>query len=219
MSQQKPPAGWYDDPAGGGGRRYWDGSGWTQRTQEARPAATSRTSSRDRLPDGYMMLNGERVPLGQMTPPTSTRRTAPTVGSISSIPSANRGFALAALVTIAFVAALISFGANSSDDDAETYGGSYAALEEDLYTVEVESRDGSALDVSWYDGAAWSNESEMEGGWSADLEVLEQQPVYVRARAADGEDVATCRILDADGDVLVESSSTYPGGTAACAWE
>ncbi|GAB3153508.1 hypothetical protein GCM10027058_22280 [Microbacterium neimengense] len=23
------PAGWYPDPAGGGGRRYWDGTGWT----------------------------------------------------------------------------------------------------------------------------------------------------------------------------------------------
>lgn len=27
--QQNPPAGWYPDPAGGGGRRYWDGGQWT----------------------------------------------------------------------------------------------------------------------------------------------------------------------------------------------
>src|SRR5262245_28616990 len=28
VGQQHPPAGWYPDPAGGGGRRYWDGGQW-----------------------------------------------------------------------------------------------------------------------------------------------------------------------------------------------
>ncbi|MEA3077412.1 MAG: type pilus assembly protein PilA [Actinomycetota bacterium] len=27
------PAGWYQDPAGGGGRRYWDGSSWTEHVE------------------------------------------------------------------------------------------------------------------------------------------------------------------------------------------
>jgi hypothetical protein len=26
------PAGWYPDPSTTGGRRYWDGSGWTEHT-------------------------------------------------------------------------------------------------------------------------------------------------------------------------------------------
>ena len=29
-----PPAGWYPDPLGGSGRRYWDGSRWTESKQE-----------------------------------------------------------------------------------------------------------------------------------------------------------------------------------------
>jgi hypothetical protein len=28
-----PPAGWYADPAGAGGQRYWDGAAWTQHTE------------------------------------------------------------------------------------------------------------------------------------------------------------------------------------------
>ena len=33
------PAGWYADPQGGGGRRYWDGTRWTEQTQPAQPPA------------------------------------------------------------------------------------------------------------------------------------------------------------------------------------
>ena len=29
MNQPVAPPGWYSDPAGGGGQRYWDGSAWT----------------------------------------------------------------------------------------------------------------------------------------------------------------------------------------------
>jgi hypothetical protein len=32
MTEQLPPAGWYPDPAGSGGHRFWDGSGWTEAT-------------------------------------------------------------------------------------------------------------------------------------------------------------------------------------------
>ena len=38
FSAESPPAGWYPDPAGSGGQRYWDGSSWSQVT---RPANTS----------------------------------------------------------------------------------------------------------------------------------------------------------------------------------
>ncbi|MDO5676465.1 MAG: RDD family protein [Propionibacteriaceae bacterium] len=40
-SAQQPPAGWYPDPAGSGGERFWDGVAWSQSTrdQEVPPAA------------------------------------------------------------------------------------------------------------------------------------------------------------------------------------
>ena len=34
-SAESPQAGWYPDPAGSGGQRYWDGSNWSQVTRPA----------------------------------------------------------------------------------------------------------------------------------------------------------------------------------------
>ena len=34
-SANVPPAGWYADPDGGGGQRYWNGSAWTDSVQQA----------------------------------------------------------------------------------------------------------------------------------------------------------------------------------------
>lgn len=41
MTASNPPPGWYTDPAGGGGVRYWDGSTWTPHTG---PGAAGRPS-------------------------------------------------------------------------------------------------------------------------------------------------------------------------------
>ncbi len=35
FSAESPPAGWYPDPAGSGGQRYWDGGNWSQVTRPA----------------------------------------------------------------------------------------------------------------------------------------------------------------------------------------
>ncbi len=35
FSADSPPAGWYPDPAGSGGERYWDGGNWSQVTRPA----------------------------------------------------------------------------------------------------------------------------------------------------------------------------------------
>ncbi|WP_296140824.1 RDD family protein [uncultured Tessaracoccus sp.] len=58
-SPGQPPAGWYPDPAGGGGERFWDGEAWSQATRDgASPAqrppfgtpAQAPTEQRDPLP-------------------------------------------------------------------------------------------------------------------------------------------------------------------------
>ena len=35
MTPSPPPPGWYPDPAGGAGARWWDGQGWTEHVQQA----------------------------------------------------------------------------------------------------------------------------------------------------------------------------------------
>jgi uncharacterized protein YxjI len=37
MSAPPPPPGWYPDPAGSSGTRWWDGQGWTGHVQQAAP--------------------------------------------------------------------------------------------------------------------------------------------------------------------------------------
>ena len=39
MTPSNPSPGWYPDPAGGGGIRYWDGRGWTTHVQPGRHAS------------------------------------------------------------------------------------------------------------------------------------------------------------------------------------
>ncbi|MDY6997638.1 MAG: DUF2510 domain-containing protein [Actinomycetota bacterium] len=41
MTTPQTPAGWYPDPAGSGGRRYWDGLAWTDHRAPQAPHAAA----------------------------------------------------------------------------------------------------------------------------------------------------------------------------------
>jgi Domain of unknown function (DUF4352)/Protein of unknown function (DUF2510) len=44
MTTPRTPAGWYPDPDGSGGQRYWDGSGWTEHRSPASRAPADSTA-------------------------------------------------------------------------------------------------------------------------------------------------------------------------------
>src|SRR6476620_4302306 len=44
MTTPPTPAGWYPDPDGSGGQRYWDGSAWTEHRSPATPEPTAPTT-------------------------------------------------------------------------------------------------------------------------------------------------------------------------------
>ncbi len=46
-SAESPPAGWYPDPAGSGGQRYWDGGNWSQVTRPSNAAPADYVPQED----------------------------------------------------------------------------------------------------------------------------------------------------------------------------
>lgn len=211
MTQDSAPAGWYDDPAGSGGRRYWNGSAWTDRVQQGgavrRPSASApRSTNRERVPDGYIRLNGHHVRLDQTSLPSASRR----IG---------RGTVVAVAVAIGVALLLVVSPLFATDGEVDL-GDWGVAVGDDAaaYMVEVDSRSGTGVDVIWSDGTDTFQETSVDLGWSTDIDTA-YGPVEVWASANDGRDLATCRIIDAEGDVLVETTAVTPGGTATCRWE
>lgn len=78
------PAGWYPDPAGGGGRRYWDGAAWTSHVSADVPAQPAPPAS----------APAEAAPEPAARPPRKRRK-----GLILGL-SVTGGVALIAVVTL-----------------------------------------------------------------------------------------------------------------------
>lgn len=64
VSQPPPPPGWYPDPGGGPGARWWDGQGWTEHVQQPTPPAPPAGPS---LYDQPVLLVNQRTKLIELT--------------------------------------------------------------------------------------------------------------------------------------------------------
>jgi hypothetical protein len=66
VNEGRPPAGWYPDPVGVTGRRYWDGSSWTAAT-----AAHAADQTGGVMPPGTVASPAAgRAPIAPPTPPS-----------------------------------------------------------------------------------------------------------------------------------------------------
>lgn len=143
-----------------------------------------------------MLLNGQQVPLGQISTPQAPRQ--------------GRGLLTALVVTAAVVAMIFGLGAafvTTIDDNRPDAD----------YFLEVESATGGDLDVRWLEDGEWFDRSGAGSDWRLGVEGPPTGTVlYVQVRPADYDDQATCRITDTDGEVLAEQTATVPGGTAMC---
>ncbi len=65
MTQATPPAGWYADPSGQHGFRYWDGAGWTEQVRDTQSGS----------PDGAAPAQGWGTPQGYQNASVQTNHT------------------------------------------------------------------------------------------------------------------------------------------------
>jgi hypothetical protein len=132
------PAGWYSDPDGSGGQRYWDGSAWTEHrapatSEPAAPAddhigshrAAEREPTSEPEPGPTAVINLDSVPSTPSEQATSVIRTRPPVeptppptygelGVPTTADSGRRrliiGFGAACAVLLALLVAVVIYG-------------------------------------------------------------------------------------------------------------
>jgi hypothetical protein len=117
------PAGWYPDPDGSGGQRYWDGSAWTEHRapaspEPAAPADDHVGSHRAAEPEPASEAEQEPTSEPEPTPP-------PTYGELGVSPTADSGrrkliigFVAACAALLALLVAVVVYGVfiNKADD-------------------------------------------------------------------------------------------------------
>jgi hypothetical protein len=131
VTQQQAPAGWYDDPAGSGGKRFWNGRTWTERVEGGSPSldgqrlegSPQRTRAQGRIPDGYMLLNGQHVRIGAGLPQQPRRNV-----KVS-------GLALAAVLVAIVLAVLAGLAGGADTSGSGEAPVNETSLEEDWETV------------------------------------------------------------------------------------
>jgi uncharacterized protein YxjI len=71
MTQSPPPPGWYPDPAGAAGSRWWDGQGWTEHVQQAQqapqPPVQTQTQPRSALLEQPLLVVNQKTKLIELT--------------------------------------------------------------------------------------------------------------------------------------------------------
>jgi uncharacterized protein YxjI len=69
MTQSPPPPGWYPDPAGAAGTRWWDGQNWTQHVQQPQPVPQQhvQTWPRSALLEQPVLVVNQKTKLIELT--------------------------------------------------------------------------------------------------------------------------------------------------------
>jgi hypothetical protein len=75
MTSQVPPAGWYADPSGAPGHRWWDGQAWSSHFAPAAPQPVAASAATQAAPIGTPGYGYAAVPQQQYRP-TATQNTS-----------------------------------------------------------------------------------------------------------------------------------------------
>jgi uncharacterized protein YxjI len=67
VTQPPPPPGWYADPGGSGGTRWWDGQGWTEHVQQVAPQPGAGSGGGPSLYEQPVLLVNQKTKIIELT--------------------------------------------------------------------------------------------------------------------------------------------------------